>query len=93
MPVNFRECNGELLSFGSSFGPLNISVIMTVNMWIILVPENNSLTLLSLVDQERIFINLLVQNINKYDTNNNNNNNNKTNNNDKTIIKINNIYI
>ena len=55
-------------------------------MRIILVRQNNSLTQLGLVEKEGIFIHLLVQNINKYDTNNNN----KTINNDKTIIKINN---
>jgi hypothetical protein len=86
VPVHFREGNGELFSFGSGCGPLNISVTMTVNMRIIVVPQNNSLTQLGLVEQERIFIHLLVQNINKYDTNNKN----KTINNDKIIIKINN---
>ena len=67
LPVHFRGRNGELLSFGSGFGPLNISVTMTVNMQIILVPQNNSLTQLGLVEHEGIFIHLLVRNINKYE--------------------------
>jgi hypothetical protein len=38
------------LSFGCSFGPLNVSVTMTANMRIILVPQNNSLSQLGLVE-------------------------------------------
>jgi hypothetical protein len=56
VPVHFRKRNGELLSFGSGFPPLKISVKIKVNMRIILVPQNNSLTQLGLVEQERIFI-------------------------------------
>jgi hypothetical protein len=39
VPNNFRERGCELFSVGSGYGPLNVSVNMTVNMLVIVAPQ------------------------------------------------------